>query len=71
MPRGVEVDLRGFAVFGANDERGDEGEIHQGAPLVRVVALTLFGGVDVHHVPASGDAGLAPPARASRPELTR
>jgi Domain of unknown function (DUF1707) len=34
-----------------NDERGEEGEIHHCAPLVRVVALTVFGGVDVYHVP--------------------
>ena len=70
VPQGVEVDLRGFAVFGGNDERGEEGEIHHGAPLVRVVALTVFGGVDVHHVPASGDASLGRPAQPARRELT-
>jgi hypothetical protein len=70
VPQGVEVDLRGFAVFGGNDERGEEGEIHHGAPLVRVVALTVFGGVDVHHVPASGDATLGRPAQPARRELT-
>jgi hypothetical protein len=68
VPQGVEVDLRGF---GGNDERGEEGEIHHGAPLVRVVALTVFGGVDVHHVPASGGASLGRPAQAARRELTR
>lgn len=51
VPEGIEVDLSGFAVFGGNDERGDEGIVHPGAPLVRIVAVSLFGGCDVWHVP--------------------
>jgi hypothetical protein len=71
VPRGVEVDLRGFAVFGGNDESGDEGEIGPGAPLVRVIALTVFGGADVRHVPGDSDESLRRLRRRSRHELTR
>jgi len=71
VPKGVEVDLRGFAIFGGNDEWGDEGEIHPGAPLVRVVALTLFGGADVRHVRADTDASLRELIKESRRELRR
>jgi hypothetical protein len=70
VPQGVEVDLRGFAIFGGNDEWGDEGEIHPGAPLVRVIALTVFGGFDIRHVPASGDASLRELVEESQRELT-
>ena len=51
VPEGVEVDLRGFALFGGNDEHGVEGNLAPAAPLVRVYAFTLFGGFDVWHVP--------------------
>jgi hypothetical protein len=51
VPEGVEVDLRGFALFGANDEHGVEGYLSPAAPLVRVYAFTLFGGFDLWHVP--------------------
>lgn len=71
VPKGVEVDLRGFAIFGGNDEWGEEGEIRPGAPLVRVVALTVFGGADVRHVPADSDASLRELIKASRRELRR
>jgi hypothetical protein len=71
VPKGIEVDLRGFAIFGGNDEWGDEGEIRPGAPLVRVVALTLFGGADVRHVPADSNASLRELIKASRRELPR
>ena len=71
VPQGVEVDLRGFAIFGGNDEWGDEGEIHPGAPLVRVIALTVFGGFDVRHVSATGDASLRELVQQSRRELGR
>jgi hypothetical protein len=63
VPEGVEVDLRGFGLFSGNDEHGSEGRIVRGAPLVRIIALGLFSGVDVWHLPA-GAAG-------SRKELRR
>jgi hypothetical protein len=71
VPKGVEVDMRGFAIFGGNDEWGDEGELHPGAPLVRVVLLTLFGGADVRHVRADSSASLRELIKESRRELPR
>jgi hypothetical protein len=47
----VDVDMTGFAHFGGNDEHGTEGEVRGDAPLVRVRAITIFGGADVSHVP--------------------
>jgi hypothetical protein len=52
VPEGIEVDLQGLALFGGNDEWGGEGHIAPGAPLIRIVALSVFGGCDVWHVPA-------------------
>jgi hypothetical protein len=51
VPTGVDVDMTGFALFGGNDEHGTEGEVRGDAPLVRVRAITIFGGADVWHVP--------------------
>jgi len=69
VPQGIEVDMRGFALFGGNDEWGEEGDLHPGAPLVRVVFLTLFGGSDVRHVAPGSTASLRELVRESRREL--
>ena len=52
VPEGVEVDMRGFAIFGGNDEHGVEGALSPASPFLRVVAISLFGGIDIWHVPA-------------------
>ena len=69
VPEGIEVDLISFALFGGNDECGSEGEVHPGSPLIRVVALSLFGGMDVWHVPAGREGSLRELRRAVRLEL--
>jgi hypothetical protein len=66
VPEGVEVDLRGFALFGGNDEHGVEGHLSPAAPLVRVIAFTLFGGLDVWHVPAGSSGRRRELRRAAR-----
>jgi hypothetical protein len=71
VPQGVEVDVTGFALFGGNDQWGDEGDLHPGSPLVRVVMLTLFGGADVWHVPPGAPARPRELIRALRRELPR
>lgn len=58
VPEGVDVEVSGFAIFGGNDEHGTEGDVHRGAPLVRVKMITIFGGADVWHVPR--EAGRVP-----------
>lgn len=66
VPQGVEVDLIGFGLFGHNGEHGTEGDIHPGSPLVRVVALSLFAGTDVWHVPPGAGDKLRDLIRATR-----
>jgi hypothetical protein len=51
VPEGVEVDLHGLAVFGHKGERGNDALPLPGTPLVRVITLSFFAGVDVWHVP--------------------
>lgn len=71
VPRGLDVDLGGFAIFGGNDELG-LAEPRPGAPLVRVVAFTLFGGFDVWHLPADSEGrSLRELIRGVRAELHR
>ncbi len=53
VSNGVEVDLSGFAVMGANGGPGGSGPRHRGAPVVRVRAYSLMGGVNVKRNPAS------------------
>ena len=51
VPEGVEVDLQGFSLFGHKGLRGNDPPPQPGTPLVRVWALSLFGGIDVWRVP--------------------
>jgi hypothetical protein len=53
VSNGVEVDLSGFAVMGANEGPGGSRPRHRGAPVVRVRAYSLMGGVNVKRNPAS------------------
>ncbi len=49
VPDGVVVEMGGFALMGANENRGSDAEPPPppGAPVVRVRAYSLMGGVDV------------------------
>jgi cell wall-active antibiotic response 4TMS protein YvqF len=53
VPEGVEVDLRGLAIFGHARARGGDPPPRPGTPLVRVYALSLWAGIDVWRVPVA------------------
>ncbi len=53
VPEGVEVDLHGFALGGHKRSRGNDPLPQPGTPLVRVVAVSVFAGIDVWRVPAA------------------
>lgn len=58
VPEGVEVDVGGFSLFGGIGEHGRDVTPRPGTPLVRVRALTLFGGTDVWRLPAGSGRSL-------------
>ena len=47
VPEGVRVEMGGFALMGGNSSPRDPGPDAPGAPVVRVSAWSLMGGVDV------------------------
>jgi len=47
VPKGVEVDLSGIAVFGAKETRGKPEPLTASGPLVKVSALVVFGAATV------------------------
>lgn len=47
VPQGIEVDLGGFALMGANDHRPGDAPLRPGMPVVSVRAFSLMGGVSV------------------------
>lgn len=50
VPEGVEVDVRGFAIMGGRDNTTHaHGAVLPDAPLVRVDAYAVMGGVDIRH----------------------
>lgn len=51
LPDSVDVELSGGAFLGGNDLHGSTPRPRPGAPLVRVRAYSLAGGVDVYRVP--------------------
>jgi hypothetical protein len=51
VPEGVEVDLHGFALGGHKGAHGNDPPPVAGTPLVRVIAVSLFAGIDVWRVP--------------------
>lgn len=48
VPDGVHVEVTGFALMGANQDNCRGAEPPPGAPVVRVRAFSLMGGIDVH-----------------------
>lgn len=52
VPDTVEVEVGGAAVLGGNDQRGSRRPPRPGAPLVRIQAYSLLGGIDVWRLPA-------------------
>jgi hypothetical protein len=53
VPEGVEVDTRGFVVFGHKGSHGNDPPPVAGTPLVRVFAMGVFAGIDVWRVPVA------------------
>ncbi|MEU9148396.1 DUF1707 domain-containing protein [Streptomyces sp. NPDC048349] len=47
VPPGVEVDVRGFGLMGAFDQRDSPGPAEPGAPRVVVTGLAFWGGVEI------------------------
>jgi hypothetical protein len=71
VPEGVEVDLAGFALMGAKEEKVADVPPLPGAPLVRVRAFALMGAVEVRSK-RSKRRGIAPaPLPPSPPRLPR
>jgi hypothetical protein len=51
VPEHVEVQMSGFALMGGNDSPRDSATIPPGAPVVRVSAYSIMGGVSVKRKP--------------------
>jgi hypothetical protein len=51
VPEGVEVDLHGLAFGGHKRALGNDPPPQPGTPLIRVVAVSIFAGIDVWRVP--------------------
>ncbi|HYZ10094.1 MAG TPA: DUF1707 domain-containing protein [Pseudonocardiaceae bacterium] len=51
LPEGVEVQVDGFALFGGNDQHGGGAPARPGAPVIRIQAVSIMGGIDVWRVP--------------------
>jgi hypothetical protein len=51
VPEGVEVDLRGFSLFGHARANGNDPPPHPGTPLVRIFVVSLWAGIDAWRVP--------------------
>jgi hypothetical protein len=47
VPDGIDVELTGFAIMGANDHRPGDAPIRPGTPLVHVRAFSLMGATEV------------------------
>jgi len=54
VPDGVEVELDGFSLMGGRDLRLDGPPPPPGAPVIRIVAVSLMGGVSVRDRPGVG-----------------
>lgn len=52
VPDSVEVVVEGVALMGGNDERGSRRPARPGAPVIRVRAYSLMGGIDIWRLPA-------------------
>jgi hypothetical protein len=51
LPDSVDVEVTGMAIMGGNEERGSRRPPRPGAPLIRIRAFALMGGVDVWRLP--------------------
>lgn len=51
VPEGVDVDFSGFGIFGGADQHGPDHPGRPGAPILRVRALSIFGGTDLWRAP--------------------
>ena len=51
VPDSIEVEVGGFSLMGANIEVGSQRPSRPGAPLVRVQAYNLMGGVTIYRLP--------------------
>ena len=47
VPDGIDVELTGFAIMGANDHRPGDAPIRPGTPIVHVRAFSLMGATEV------------------------
>ncbi|QSB14821.1 DUF1707 and DUF2154 domain-containing protein [Natronosporangium hydrolyticum] len=52
VPDTVDVEITGPTIIGGNDERGSQRAARTGAPLIRIRAFALLGGIDVWRLPA-------------------
>lgn len=49
VPRGWRVEINGFPVFGGYENATAKEELEENAPLLKVDATVLFGGLDIKH----------------------
>jgi Domain of unknown function (DUF1707)/Cell wall-active antibiotics response 4TMS YvqF len=61
VPEGVEVDVSGFAVLGANEHEQGAEPVRPGTPVVRVRAYSVLGGINVTVAPGGTPRGELPP----------
>jgi hypothetical protein len=47
----VETVVEGFGIMGGNDERGSRRAARPGAPVIRIRAYSMMGGIDVWRLP--------------------
>jgi uncharacterized protein DUF1707 len=71
VPDTVEVESGGLAIMGGNDHRGSTRPARPGAPVVRVQAYSLMGGIDVWRLPAETRGMTLRDARRAAKELER
>lgn len=64
VPPGVEVDVRGFGLMGAFDQRDSPGPTEPGAPRVVITGFAFWGGVEIKVKPPK-----LPPGGPRRKEL--
>lgn len=51
VPESVEVDVGGVSIMGGNQEHGRMTRPRRGAPIIRIRAFNLMGGINVFHLP--------------------
>jgi hypothetical protein len=53
VPEGIEVDFSGLSLFGHARAHGNDTPSRPGTPLVRIVAVSVWAGIDVWRVPVA------------------